>query len=151
MLKATEDAIVAQLAITPEWPVAIRVAAFPDKPFDLGYPQMGTGVFVRFAGLRYPPVESNRGAYVQVGTADFEVRVVVKDLRSHAGAYDLIEAIHKRLACFMPPNDPPYSFGLPGFWLSRADLVDHEKKGGLWDWGAMFSIESTFEGRFYGN
>ena len=148
MLKATEDAIVARLTTTPGWPGMIRVAAFPDKPFELGYPQMGIGVFIRFAGLRLPPVDSNRGAYVQQGSADFEARVVVKDLRSHVGAYELIEVLHKRMACFRPPNEPPYSFGLPGFWMSRADLVDHEKKGGLWDWGCMFSIQIIFEGRY---
>jgi Gp37 protein len=151
MLKATEAALVNRLLTAPNWPTAVKVAAFPDQPFEMGYPQMGTGVFVRYAGLNYPKPQGNGRGYAQDGPLDFEVRIVVKDLRSHVGAYSLIELIHQRIACFMPANEPPYSFGLPGFWMSRSDLVDHEKKGGLWDWGCMFSIQSTFEAFYHGN
>lgn len=147
MLQQAEQAIVDRLLSTPDWP-NMRVAAWPDSPLEFGRAQMQVGVYIRFAGLNLPRVEGHRQDYVQQGTADFEVRLLVKDLRSHTGAYDLAEMIHRRLTGFRLATDNGYAFGLPGLFMTKFSLVDRYKESNQWDWGAIFSTQVTYEGHY---
>lgn len=147
MLQQAEQSIADRLAAAPNWPKPIRVEAWPDNPLEFGRSQMQQTVYVRFAGLNLGAVQGQRQPYVQEGTADFEIRLLVKDLRSHTGAYDLIEIIHQRLTAFRPSNSNGYAFKLPGLYLTKAVMVDRYKESAQWDWGAMFSIGVIYEGR----
>jgi hypothetical protein len=148
LLQEAEQSIVDRIATAPERPEILRVVAWPDSPLEYGRAQMQTGIYVRFAGFRFPPVEGQRQPYVQRGTANFEIRLLLKDLRSHAGAYEWIEAVHRRLTGFRPPGNDAYSFGLPGLWLSEVSLVDRYKESNQWDWGAIFSTNVIYEGHY---
>jgi hypothetical protein len=147
MLKQAEQAIVDRLTTAPKWPKSARVEAWPDSPIELGRAQMKDGVYVRFAGLNLEAVQGQRQPYVQMGRAEFEIRLLIKDLRSHVGAYELIELIHHQLTAFRPSNSDGYAFQLPGLYLTKAVMVDRYKDSAQWDWGAMFSIGVTYEGR----
>jgi Gp37 protein len=147
MLQQAEQAIVDRVLSIPDWP-NIRVAAWPDSPLEFGRSQMQAGVYIRFAGLNLPRVEGHRQDYVQQGTADFEIRLLVKDLRSHTGAYELAESIHRRLTGFRLATDNGYAFGLPGLFMTKFSLVDRYKESNQWDWGAIFSTQVTYEGHY---
>jgi hypothetical protein len=147
MFQQAEQSIVDRLLSIPDWP-NIRVVVWPDTPLEYGRAQMKDGVYIRFAGLNLPPVEGHRQDYVQQGTADFEIRILVKDLRSHVGAYDIGRMVHRRLAGFRLAPEEDYTFGLPGIYLRKFSLVDRYKESNQWDWGAIFSTQITYEGHY---
>lgn len=143
-----EAAIVDRIQSAEGWDPKIRVLAFPDKPTEIGRSQMSQAVYVRYAGTNLSRVEGNRGPYVQRGTMDFEVRLLVKNLRSHVGVYELIELIHSRLTGFRPSSIGGYSFHLPGAYLLKDALVVRDTDSNQWDWGAMFQFGLTYEGNY---
>lgn len=148
MLQAVEQAIVNRLVAA--LPTQVRVLAFPDSPIEQGFPKGVAAIYVRFAGIDLKPGGHQRTALVQEGVVEFEVRLLVKDLRSHTGAYPLMMVCQKKLSGWLPPGSEGYSFGLPGLQMARMDLVERLSDYSLWDWGLRFRIDCCFENYFEG-
>ncbi len=143
MLQVVEQAIVDRLVSA--LPSQVRVLAFPDQPIDQGLVRNETTVYVRFAGIELESNGHQRSAFAQLGVVMFEVRFLVKDLRSHVGAYPLMEVCQKSLSGWLPVGSNGYSFSLPGVQLTRMELIERFSDYALWDWGLMFRIDCIYE------
>lgn len=144
MLQAVEGAIV--LRLVAALPSQVKALSFPDKPIEQGFAQGATTVYVRFAGVELESNGSARSSFVQSGIVLFEVRFLVKDLRSHVGAYPLMETCQKTLSGFKPDGSDGYSFGLSGLQMTRMELIERHPDYSLWDWGMMFRTDCIYEG-----
>ena len=129
----------------------LRLMAWPDQPLDTGKPLGRAAVMVRFSRLRLDPISRRTtGPTVQTGELDIEIRYLVKGLRSHTGAYPLIALTTDTLAGYMPQPSTlidGMAAQLPGFYALVAQLVDHDKSVGVWDWGQMFRLNIDYRGR----
>jgi hypothetical protein len=143
MLLAVESEIVNILdtALTDQ----VRVLAFPEKPIDQGGPRGVAAVYVRFAGLDLQMARGGRSPFVQQGEVEFEVRLLMKDLRSHVGAYALMESINRALSGWLPATAEGFSFALPGFQMVRMELVERIPEFSLWDWGMRWRVGCVYE------
>lgn len=136
-----EESILARLQAVPTLPESVRLMAWPDRPMERGTPVGAAAIFVRFAGIGKSSPQTTNRTYTQSGTVDFEVRHLVKDLRSHTGAYPLMALVEGSLAGWLPPPevlDDGYTAKLSGFYLTRSDLVGRDQQ--VWDWGQQFSL-----------
>jgi hypothetical protein len=122
-----------------------RVMAFPETPVQQGSPLGVAAVYVRFSGVNLSRHEGGRSPYYQSGSVDFEVRVLAKDLRSHTGAYPIIEQILGALAGWKPNPRDGWSFALPGFQMVGCELVERLPEYSLWDWGMRWQIGCIYE------
>lgn len=146
-LKTVEAELVDLLSTALEGE-GVRVVAWPDRPLDFGRAQMKDGLYVRFAGLDLELPTGNFGHLRQDGKIRFEARLLVKDLRSHTGAYELIEKCQAWLTGFCPgpaSYSQGYSFGVQGLALVRAELIERVDESGQWDWGLMLEAKVLFE------
>lgn len=148
-LRSVEAEIVALLgtALADE---GVRVVAWPDRPTEIGRAQMKDGLYLRFAGLDLELPVGNKNHQAQQGKIRFEARLLVKDLRSHVGAYDLIEKAQRWLTEFRPSpvsGDDGYSFGVQGLALTQARLVERLDESGQWDWGLIFESSVVYGDR----
>jgi len=107
----------------------VAIVAFPD---GANYPRVATAGFaiVAFLGERLdPPNGRNQGrGYAQNRTVQFEISLHLKDLRSHSGAYPIIDRMRDLLTGQSPPGCKPrglyvassqYADRINGFWIYR--------------------------------
>jgi hypothetical protein len=145
MLQEAEALLAARLRTTPDWPNAIRVELWPEKPQDFARPQNLATIFVRFAGLKLLPQQSATNQVLQTSQIRYELRFLFKDLRSHQGAYAAIERCQQRLTGWAPPPSDGYSFKRAGLQMLEADLVERIPESGQWDWGCIYAAELIYE------
>ena len=145
-MKALEDAIVALIQGIDGLPEQAKVLPWPDQPLKLGRPVGSAAIMVRFAGENLRSIDTiNRGPSLQNGNISIEIRILVKNLRTHSGAYNLLHSVHMALSGWVPvPEVMPkgYSPQLPGMQLTSSDLVDHTEA--VWDWGQRYALPVTF-------
>lgn len=141
-MKALEDAIVARIIGAVELPAAAKVLAWPDRPLELNRPVGSAAILVRFMGVsKSVEASPNRRALCQTGSISIEARFLVKDLRSHVGAYSLMQVVEDLLGAWKPAGevlDPGYSASEPGAYLANSQLVAHDQS--VWDWGQQYQI-----------
>lgn len=147
-MQQLEDAIISRLTAVPTLPESVRLFSWPDKPMDRGQPVGVAAIFARFAGVSKSSAATTNRTFTQGGTIDFEIRFLVKDLRSHVGAYPLMALVENSLAGWLP--DPSlleegYTAKLPGFYMSRSDLVGRDQQ--VWDWGQSYSLPIIYTRR----
>jgi hypothetical protein len=146
MLRQAEDALLYRLQANPDWPKSIRVALWPEKPQDFARPQNTSTIFIRFAGLKLLPQPAASRQVIQMNQIRFELRLLFRDLRSHQGALDTIEALQHRLTGWHPPNlGDGYAWKMPGLQMLEADSVERLPESGQWDWGCIFAAELIYE------
>lgn len=123
-----EEFIVATLApLKDEENVAI--IPYPDGG---NYPRVAGAGFaiVAFAGESLvPPNGRNQGrGFIQSRTVQFEVSLHLQELRSHAGAYPIIDRIRGLITGASPPGCEPHTLycsstqfasRINGFWIYR--------------------------------
>ena len=136
MLQASEQLIIDRLIGDSRLSEALRIIPFPNRPPDDAADVRGDAVcFVRFAGLSFDsPAGGNRSAFIQSGTAQFELHYLIRDLRDHRGAYGLMEIANELLSGLLLPTDNGYSFTLPGLHLRIQEPIGHIKKSSVWHW-----------------
>lgn len=144
MIEQVEQLLIDRLKATPNLGDKVHVLGFPGRPNDDAARVRGSAaILVKFGRLKLEPEGGNGFETVQYGSLDFEFRLLVKDLRSHVGAYDLIETIVDRISRYRPPNLPPWGFGVSGFQVSEAVLIDRGEA--IWDWGMTAKIDLTYQ------
>jgi hypothetical protein len=143
MIQQVEQLLIDRLKATPNLGNLVHVLGFPGKPNDDAARIRGSAaILVKFGRMKLEPEGGNGYQTVQYGSLDFEFRLLVKDLRSHVGAYDLIEIIVDRISRYQPPNLPPWGFGVSGFQVSEAVLIDRGEA--IWDWGMTAKIDLIY-------
>lgn len=147
MLQASEQAIVDRLIDDSRLFQALRIIPFPNRPPDEAAEVRGDAVcFVRFAGLSLDsPAGGNRGTFAQTGTAQFELHYLLRDLRDHRGAYNLMEIATELLSGLLLPTDNGYTFALPGLHLRIQEPIGHIKKSSVWHWIQGFETGIIYE------
>lgn len=126
-------------------PEQIRVAPWPDKPLEFARPQNIGTIFVRIGRLKLLPRQSASYQAIQDCQLTIELRLLLKDLRSHVGAYPSIELAQRLLTGWKHPNQDGYAFKQAGLQLLEADLVERVADSGQWDWGMIFAAELTYQ------
>lgn len=132
----------------------IALMAWPDNPRMTNKPVGAAAVMVRFSRLQLSsPGTINRSAIIQSGSIEIELRFLVKDLRSHFGAYELMAQSQRTLTGWLPEDaelDDGLAPRLPGFYLLRTQLVDRNTSDRVWDWGQMYSLDVDYKGEKHG-
>jgi hypothetical protein len=142
-MQSLEQSVLTALEADTELTAGVKIQAWPDAP-AAGVGPLGAAVLmVRFAGLSLNPPLS-QGRLVQEGSAEVELRLLVKDLRSHTGAYPLLSRCHSLLSGLQPSLDPGFSPKLPGLYLLTSELVERYRDIQVWDWGARYRVDLTY-------
>lgn len=133
MIAATETALEAQ-ARSLVAPFSLKVEPFPEAP-DNYVPTHPTGtVLVVYKGSAYGPAQST-DLVIQDREMDFELTILIRNLRKHQGAYAVIEALRNGLAGWMAPG------ANKGARLVRDEFRGHE--AGIWHWALGIRIPTT--------
>lgn len=119
VIAAIEAAYVERLA-TPLKPLTVE--PFPGDPGSYKLGNRKGAVLVVYRGSRLGKSQST-AAIAQERTLLFDLVVMVKDLRSHTGAYPVIQAIYRQLQGFKPA-------GAARAWIERDGFVEHD--AGVW-------------------
>lgn len=118
-ISAIEAAITLRLA-EPLQPLAVE--PFPGDPAAYKLGSRKGAVLVVYRGSRLSKSQST-AAIAQERTLLFDLVVMVKDLRSHTGAYPVIQTLYRQLQGFKPA-------GAARVWIERDSFVEHE--AGVW-------------------
>ena len=133
MIAATETALEA-LVRSLVTPLTLKVEPFPEAP-DNYIPTHPTGtVLVVYKGSAYGPAQAT-DLVIQDREMDFELTILIRNLRKHQGAYGVIEALRLGLAGWMAPG------ANRGARLVRDEFRGHE--AGIWHWALGLRIPTT--------
>lgn len=139
-----ENQAIARIEAIPVLSEQTRCFPWPDQPESYGKPAGSSAIFVRFAGMQMSSSEpGSRTALLQYGSLLMDCRLLVWDLRSHAGAYPLISHLVQALGGWRPDLDPPLVAKLPGFNVDRCALIS--RKNRLWHWSLTFKLGVVLE------
>lgn len=117
---------------------AVRVQSTPEDTSELRSPK-GDRVLVAFKGfsLSAPDNRINpRAPIIQSGDASFAVILQFKSLRSHQGAFPLMQQILSLVTGFIPETT-----GKP-LYCTGSDFVSNDD--GIWTWSMSFTAPLTY-------
>jgi hypothetical protein len=110
----------------------LAIEAFPEKPADHRLHNAAGAILVIFGGSKFGESQAT-DTVVQNRTISFSIVVKTSSLRSHLGAYPVLDAIRRLLTGFEPPEcDKMYP--------TSEELVDRE--GSIWTYEAQYSCET---------
>lgn len=92
MIKPVEEALIAEIKAV----VGLPVEGFPDAPASWRMTHAKGTVLVGFAGSTGGP-DQTTDVLVQQRDVEWDISVLVRNLRSHAGAYEILDAIRTAL------------------------------------------------------
>lgn len=124
--------------ISPLAQGSVRVMATPEDTADLKNPK-GDRILVAFRGFGLNAPQNTINPHAQI-TQPGEVRFVVvlqfKSLRSHEGAFPLIQQILNLVTGFCPQTT-----GKP-IYCTGTDFVSNDEN--IWTWSMAFSAPTTY-------
>lgn len=127
-------------------PLGVAADAYPDGAGGHPFTHPAGTVLVVNTGSRYDAPEKT-GRPVQQRTLAFELIVQMRNLRSHEGAYAVIDALARGLAGWrprgpVPPGSHPDAVGpllaMYGTRLEKDGFVSHE--AGVWAWSVQVAV-----------
>jgi|SRR6478672_6692078 len=145
MIAEIETAIVERLTSLKD-DQGLRVMAFPDKPDELGRAMPKGQVLVGFKreNLEPPAAARNLGtSTIQPWRLEFELSLQLKDLRSHAGAYEVIRKIRELLTGYHPAESDRC------LYETNAEFVDLNE--GIWFYAMTFAIDLVYLKKSWSN
>jgi hypothetical protein len=136
MLAEIEEAIINRLQTLQD--DGVRVIGFPDNANELGKP-MGVGQVL--VGFKKESLSSATGnvltaPIVQTHTLKFEISLQLKNLRSHSGAYPIMDRIRQLLTGFKPIEL------LKPMYQSEGGFIDI--KEGIWYYSMIFDLQTYY-------
>lgn len=136
MLETIEQSLLDQLE--PLTKLGLRVVGFPENPEELGRPISYGQVLIGFKreSLQPPSHHNNGVSIVQPRRVEWDVVLQIKNLRSHAGAYPVMDKIRDLLTGFRPPDT------LRPLYETQADFVD--LRDGIWTYNMTFAIDLIY-------
>lgn len=139
-LSALEQEIIERLRQSQTLPAEARIMAFPDRSAEVGSPVGKCAIVVRFSRLRLGANENSnqQAGFIQSGSIYLEIRLIVKDLRSHTGAYPLLSLIFDALIGWTPQQLGSSFSPTAPMSLESSELAGFGD--GVWDWAATFSL-----------
>ncbi len=137
MLAEIEETIIERLS-PPLIEMGLRVAGFPDNPQELGRPMPSGQVLIGYKkdSLETPNTFAQNASMIQKWVIEFEVSLQLKNLRSHIGAYPIMDSIKNLLTGFRPSviNQPLYQI--------QGGFVD--MKDGIWYYSMVFGVRTNY-------
>jgi len=130
VIKEIEDALVDRVAAILE-PFGFGIEPFPDNPNNYTMTHPNGVVLVVNKGSNYNPPETTSRA-IQQRMLNFELTCLVRNLRKHQGAYQVIDALAYGLAGWKAPG------AIFGSRLERDGFV--ERDATVWTWILQISI-----------
>jgi hypothetical protein len=103
----------------------LDVRSFPDRPEHFHSNHPVGAVLVCYRGSAWERPEAT-DQILQARTPSFEATVLVKNLRDHSGAYEVLETLRQGLQGWVPLS------GCDPCWI-EADGFVHQSEG-LWQW-----------------
>lgn len=137
MLVELEEAIVQRLQSLQD--NGVKIIGFPDNPSELGRPFPSGQILVGFKkeSLGQPAAVVTTAPIIQPWTIEFELSLQLKNLRSHSGAYPIMETIRDLLSGFRPPMVTRPIYQVQGGFV---DLKD-----GIWFYSMIFACHTTYQ------
>ncbi len=133
MLAEIEAAIVQKLSATLA-SNGIRPQAFPENPRELGQPMPRGQILVGYKRSNFN-LQSRQPITLQMN-AEFEVSLQVTNLRTHSGAYPLLDAIRFALLGFIPMAGPS-----AGMYPINEGFTDLDE--GVWYYSQTYLVPLT--------
>lgn len=121
MLREIETALVDRLKLVLP---GYAVEPFPDKPASYRLLSPKGAVLVVYRGSGLSPTQ-DVGMIVQERVLQYDITLLTRDLRSHTGAYALLDVLYQSLLGFAPPN-------CGKIWIERDGFVSQED--GVWQY-----------------
>lgn len=121
MIADIENALVARL-LEPLKPLVVE--SFPGDPQGYRLGSKKGAVLVVYQGSRRSP-SRDRAVIAQERTMLFDLVVMVRDLRSHIGAYPVLKTIDRLVLGFRPA-------GAAAMWVERDEYIGHDD--GVWSY-----------------
>lgn len=135
-IKSVEDAIIARLGSQIS-PTDAKVEGFPDNPETYNFNHPKAAILVQYQSSDF--IRSRvLDTINQVAVLNFNIILMARDLRSHTGAYSLLDQIRTALTGFQPSPNPQ---GISKLQPTREEFVD--QTSGVW----TYSIAVTCNGR----
>lgn len=130
MIKEVEDALVEKVKELIE-PLGIKVEPFPDNPDNYVVTHPKGAVLVINKGGSYKAPETT-SKHVQKRVLAFDLIVMVKNLRQHQGAYEVIDALANGIAGWKSPHS------IYGARLEREAFID--RSASVWTWNLTIAV-----------
>jgi phage gp37-like protein len=128
LITEIEDALIARLkSKVPQ----LQVDSFPDKPSEFRLLHPKGAILVRYQGSKYSEPQT-MGAVVQGRAVEFDIILVMRNLRDHAGIYAHLDAVRLALTGYRVP-------GCEKFYLTREEFID--ETDGIWQYGIRVATE----------
>ena len=145
MLQEVDDALIARLRAVLNGSYDVLINGFPGSDEEQARATRQTRIFVGYQRSRFDPL--SHGTFTQ--TAEFEVQVMLQDIRSYKRAYPLLDVIRRALLGFWvsSPGDcnsslPPSNWGTAGNCSpSSEEFV--QLKDGTWYYSQTWSVQLT--------
>jgi hypothetical protein len=113
-------------------PLGLKAEAYPDRPETYPFTHPVGVVLVLYRGSTYGPPKAT-DVMTQGRDLDYELTVLVRNLRSHQGAYPVLDALRGGLAGWMAPG------AIQGARLGR-DGFQSRNEGGVWQYAVVLRI-----------
>lgn len=130
MLQEIESALVARLKTALP---GFAVEPFPDRPEAYRLLSTRGAALVVYRGSGLSPTRDS-GIIVQERTLRFDVTLLSRDLRSHAGAYAMMGAAYTALLGYAPPH-------CGQIWFERDGFVG--QNDGVWQYDITLAMRSV--------
>jgi len=130
MIQEIETALLARVKAIMA-PHGFAVEALPDNPDSFALANQRGAVLVVNKGSRYEAPKSTDRP-IQDRTLTYELTVLVRNLRRHDGAYEVIDALAAGLAGWRPQG------AMSGTRLARDGFVNRD--AGVWEWNVTVEI-----------
>jgi hypothetical protein len=136
MIAEIEESILQRLQLLNDG--GLRIAGFPDNPQESGRSMPNGQVLVGYKkeSLEPPNTFIEDTPVIQKWTLEYEISVQLKNLRSHTGAYPVMDEIKELLTGFRPSpiNQPLYQI--------QGGFVD--MKDGIWYYSMIFGVRTNY-------
>ena len=108
----------------------LLVRGFPDKPSEFMLLHPIGAILIHYQGGNYSTTQS-LGFINQIKTAEFSITIVTRNLRSNAGAYELLDKVRSILTGFEID-------GCSELTPTKENFISENK--GIWQYAINFSL-----------
>lgn len=111
----------------------LTVEAYPSKPETYRHLSSNGTVLVVYQRSTLSDCEVSGGMIAQVRTLRFDLTVLVRDLRSHQGAYPVLDALYLALLGYAPVH-------CDKLWIEQDNFVSQFE--GVWEYQLTLAMRS---------
>jgi len=126
-IKAIENQIIERLKAKIQ---ELHIEGFPEKPAEFKLIHPKGAILVHYQGSSYSEPKS-LGCIFQTRKLEFSLTIVMRNLRSHEGAYDYIDKVRDILTGFKPEN-------CEKMYPIKEDFLAEDN--GIWQYGINFAM-----------